>query len=58
MSVPDLTSHQQQGHTETGPQFKVSSERPERGGGWGGVGGGGGGGGGVGIDLVTPESVV
>ena len=25
-----LTSHQQQGHTETGPGFKVSSERPEK----------------------------
>ena len=25
-----LTSHQQQGHTETGPRFKVSSERPEK----------------------------
>ena len=23
-----LTSHQQRGHTETGPRFKVSSERP------------------------------
>ena len=25
-----LTSHQQRGHTETGPWFKVSSERPEK----------------------------
>ena len=25
-----LTSHQQRGHTETGPRFKVSSERPEK----------------------------
>ena len=25
-----LTSHQQRGHTEKGPQFKVSSERPEK----------------------------
>ena len=25
-----LTSHQQRGHTETGPRFKVSSERPKR----------------------------
>ena len=24
-----LTSHQQRGHTEMGPRFKVSSERPE-----------------------------
>ena len=33
-----LTSHQQQGHTETGPQFKVASERLEN----------------QGIDLVIP----
>ena len=25
-----LTSHQQCGHTETRPQFRVSSERPEK----------------------------
>ena len=25
-----LTSHQQRGHTETGPRFKVSSERLEK----------------------------
>ena len=25
-----LTSHQQRGHMETGPRFKVSSERPEK----------------------------
>ena len=25
-----LTSHQQRGHTETGPRFKVSPERPEK----------------------------
>ena len=25
-----LTSHQQRSHMETGPQFKVSSERPEK----------------------------
>ena len=25
-----ITSHQQRGHTETGPGFKVSSERPEK----------------------------
>ena len=25
-----LTSHQQRGHTETRPRFKVSSERPEK----------------------------
>ena len=25
-----LTSYQQRGHTETGPRFKVSSERPEK----------------------------
>ena len=24
-----LTSHQQRGHMETGPRFKVPSERPE-----------------------------
>ena len=35
------TSNQQQGHTKTGPQFKVSSKRPEnRGGG--------------GVDLAIP----
>ena len=33
-----LTSHQQRGHTETRPRFKVSSERPEK----------------RGIDLATP----
>ena len=27
---PGLLSHQQQGHTETGPRFKVSSKRPEK----------------------------
>ena len=37
-----LTSHQQRGHTETGPPFKVSSERPEK----------------RGIDLATPGLVV
>ena len=37
-----LTSHQQRGHTEMGPGFKVSSERPEK---WG-------------IDLVIPALVV
>ena len=37
-----LTSHQQRGHMETGPQFKVSSERPEK----------------RGIDLATPGLVV
>ena len=37
-----LTSHQQQGHTETGPRFKVSSEWPEK---WG-------------IDLAIPVLVV
>ena len=37
-----LTSHQQRGHTETGPRFKVSSERPEK----------------RGIDLATPGSVL
>ena len=25
-----LTSHQQRDHTETGPRFEVSSERPEK----------------------------
>ena len=25
-----LTSHQQRGHTETGPRFKVSPERPRK----------------------------
>ena len=39
---PGLTSHQQRGHTETGPRFKVSSERPEK----------------RGIDLATPGLVV
>ena len=38
----DLMSHQQRGHTETGPQFKVSSERPEK----------------QGIDLAIPGLVV
>ena len=37
-----LTSHQQRGHTETGPRFEVSSERPEK----------------RGIDLATPGLVV
>ena len=37
-----LTSHQQRGHTETGPWLKVSSERLEK----------------LGIDLATPELVV
>ena len=37
-----LTSHQQRGNTETGPRFKVSSERPEK----------------RGIDLATPGLVV
>ena len=37
-----LTPHQQRGHTETGPRFKVSSERPEK----------------RGIDLATPGLVV
>ena len=37
-----LTSHQQEGHTETGPWFKVSSERPEK----------------QGIDLAIPGLVV
>ena len=37
-----LTSHQQRGHTETGPRFKVSSERPEK----------------RGVDLATPGLVV
>ena len=37
-----LTPHQQRGHMETGPQFKVSSERAEK---WG-------------IDLVIPGLVV
>ena len=26
----DFTSHQQPGHTETGPGFKISYERPEK----------------------------
>ena len=38
----DLTTHQQLGHTEKGPRFKVSSERPEK----------------RGIDLATPELIV
>ena len=37
-----LTSHQQRGHTETGPRFKVSSERPKK----------------RGIDLAIPGLVV
>ena len=37
-----LMSHEQQGHTEMGPRFKVSSERPEK---WG-------------IDLEIPGLVV
>ena len=37
-----LTSHQQRGHTETGPRFKVSSERPDE----------------RGIDLAIPGLVV
>ena len=36
-----LTSHHQQGHTETGPLFKVLSEGPEK----------------RGIDLATPGLV-
>ena len=40
-----LTPHHQRGHTETGPQFKVSSERPEK------RGGGG-------VDLAIPGLVV
>ena len=36
-----LTFHQQRGHTETGPLFKVSSERTEK----------------RGIDLVIPGLV-
>ena len=40
--MSELTSHQQRGHTETGPRFKVSSERPEK----------------RGIDLATPGLVV
>ena len=27
---PGLASHQQRGHRETGPRFKVSSERPKK----------------------------
>ena len=38
----DLTPHQQQGHTETGPRFKVSPETPEK----------------RAIDLATPGLVV
>ena len=38
----DLTSHKQRGHIETGPRFKVSSERPGK----------------RGIDLVIPGLVV
>ena len=37
-----LRSHQQRGHTETGPWFKVSSERAEK----------------QGIDLAIPGLVV
>ena len=37
-----LMSHQQRGHTETGPLFKVSSERQEK----------------RGIDLAIPGLVV
>ena len=37
-----LTSHQQRGHMEMGPRFKVSSERPEK----------------QGIDLAIPGLVV
>ena len=37
-----LTTHQQGGHTEKGPRFKVSSERPEK----------------RGIDLAIPGLVV
>ena len=37
-----ITSHQQRGHTETGPRFKVSSERPEK----------------RGIDLAIPGLVI
>ena len=37
-----LTSHEQRGHTETGPRFKVSSERLEK----------------RGIDLAIPGLVV
>ena len=37
-----LAPHQQQGHTEMGPRFKVSSERPEK----------------RGIDLAIPGLVV
>ena len=40
--MSELGSHQQRGHTETGPRFKVSSERPEK----------------RGIDLATPGLVV
>ena len=45
----DLTSHQQQGHTETGSRFKISSERAKKRG-WGGVG--------RGVNLATLELVV
>ena len=38
----DLTSYQQPGHTEMGPQFKVPSERPDK----------------RGIDIAIPGSVV
>ena len=37
-----LMSHQQQGHMEMGPRFKVSSERPKE----------------PGIDLAIPGQVV
>ena len=37
-----LTFHQQRGHTEMGPRFKVSPERPEK----------------RGIDLAIPGLVV
>ena len=37
-----LTSHQQRGHTQTGPRFIVSSERPKK----------------RGIDLAIPGLVV
>ena len=36
-----LTSHQQRDHTETGPRFEMSSERPEK----------------RGIDLAVPGLV-
>ena len=37
-----LTTHQQRGHSETGPRFEDSSERPDK---WG-------------IDLVIPGLLV